>query len=71
MGQFVFALLALVAVAGAVVVVAARRVVASALALVLCFLAVAGLFILQGAEFSGRSRSCSTLVRSSCSSCWS
>jgi NADH-quinone oxidoreductase subunit J len=53
MGQLVFALLALVAVAGAIVVVAARRVVASALALVLCFLAVAGLFILQGAEFLG------------------
>jgi len=53
MGQFVFALLALVAVASAIVVVSARRVVASALALVLCFLAVAGLFILQGAEFLG------------------
>jgi NADH-quinone oxidoreductase subunit J len=53
MGLFVFALFALVAVASAVVVVAARRVVASALALVLCFLAVAGLFILQGAEFLG------------------
>jgi NADH-quinone oxidoreductase subunit J len=53
MGQFVFALLALIAVASAIVVVAARRVVASALALVLCFLAVAGLFILQGAEFLG------------------
>ena len=53
MGQFVFGLLALVAIAGAVVVVAARRVVNSALALVLCFLAVAGLFILQGAEFLG------------------
>ena len=47
MGQFVFALLALVAIASAIVVVAARRVVASALALVLCFLAVAGLFILM------------------------
>jgi len=53
MGLFVFALFALIAVASAVVVVAARRVVASALALVLCFLAVAGLFILQGAEFLG------------------
>jgi NADH:ubiquinone oxidoreductase subunit 6 (subunit J) len=53
MGVAVFALFALVAVASAVVVVAARRVVASALALVLCFLAVAGLFILQGAEFLG------------------
>jgi NADH-quinone oxidoreductase subunit J len=53
MGQFVFGILALVAIASAVVVVAARRVVASALALVLCFLAVAGLFILQGAEFLG------------------
>jgi NADH-quinone oxidoreductase subunit J len=53
MAQFVFALLALVAVASAIVVVSARRVVASALALVLCFLAVAGLFILQGAEFLG------------------
>ena len=53
MGQFVFGLFALVAIASAVVVVAARRVVASALALVLCFLAVAGLFILQGAEFLG------------------
>lgn len=53
MGQFVFALLALVSIASAVIVVAARRVVTSALALVLCFLAVAGLFILQGAEFLG------------------
>ena len=53
MGQFVFALFALVAIASAIVVVAARRVVASAPALVLCFLAVAGLFILQGAEFLG------------------
>ena len=53
MGQFVFALFAVVAIASAIVVVAARRVVASALALVLCFLAVAGLFILQGAEFLG------------------
>jgi len=53
LGVLVFALLALVSVSSAVVVVAARRVVASALALVLCFLAVAGLFILQGAEFLG------------------
>lgn len=53
MGQFVFALFALVAIASAIVVVAARRMVTSALALVLCFLAVAGLFILQGAEFLG------------------
>ncbi len=53
MGQFVFALFALIAVASAIVVIAARRVVTSALALVLCFLAVAGLFILQGAEFLG------------------
>lgn len=53
MGTLVFALLALLALAGAVAVVAARRVVASALALVLCLLAVAGLFILQGAEFLG------------------
>ncbi len=53
MGQLVFAIFALVAIAGAVLVVTARRVVASALALVLCFLAVAGLFILQGAEFLG------------------
>ena len=52
-GTLVFAALALVALGSAVVVVAARRVVASALALVLCFLAVAGLFILQGAEFLG------------------
>jgi NADH-quinone oxidoreductase subunit J len=52
-GRIVFALLAAVALAGAVVVVSARRVVASALALVLCLLAVAGLFILQGAEFLG------------------
>jgi len=52
-GTLVFAALALVALGSALVVVAARRVVASALALVLCFLAVAGLFILQGAEFLG------------------
>jgi NADH-quinone oxidoreductase subunit J len=53
MGVAIFLVLALVALASAVVVVAARRVVASALALVVCFLAVAGLFILQGAEFLG------------------
>lgn len=53
MGPLVFGLLALVALAGAVAVVTARRVVASALALVLCLLAVAGLFVLQGAEFLG------------------
>ena len=53
MGALVFALFAGVALASAVIVVAARRVVASALALVTCFLAVAGLFILQGAEFLG------------------
>jgi len=52
-GTLVFALLALTAVAAALVVVTARRVVASALGLVLCLLAVAGLFILQGAEFLG------------------
>ena len=52
-GTLVFAALALVALGSAVIVVAARRVVASALALVLCFLAVAGLFFLQGAEFLG------------------
>jgi len=52
-GALIFAVLALVALGSAVTVVAARRVVASALALVLCFLAVAGLFILQGAEFLG------------------
>jgi NADH-quinone oxidoreductase subunit J len=53
LGTLVFAVFALLAVASAVVVVAARRVVTSALALVLCFLAVAGLFFLQGAEFLG------------------
>lgn len=53
MATLVFALFALVALAGAVLVVFARRVVYSALALVVCFLAVAGLFILQGAEFLG------------------
>ena len=53
LGTLVFALFALLAVASAVMVVAARRVVASALSLVLCFLAVAGLFFLQGAEFLG------------------
>jgi NADH-quinone oxidoreductase subunit J len=52
-GTLVFALLAVVALGGALVVVTARRVVASALALVLCLLAVAGLFLLQGAEFLG------------------
>lgn len=52
-GTLVFAALALVALGSALIVVAARRVVASALALVLCFLAVAGLFFLQGAEFLG------------------
>ncbi|HEY6000079.1 MAG TPA: NADH-quinone oxidoreductase subunit J [bacterium] len=52
-GTLVFAVLALVALGSALVVVASRRIVASALALVLCFLAVAGLFILQGAEFLG------------------
>ena len=53
MGQVVFGLLAAIAVASALLVVGARRVVVSALSLVLCFLAVAGLFILQGAEFLG------------------
>jgi NADH-quinone oxidoreductase subunit J len=52
-GTLVFALLALLAVGAAVAVVASKRVISSALALVLCFLAVAGLFILQGAEFLG------------------
>lgn len=47
---FVFAALALVS---AVLVVTSRSVVHSALWLVLSFLAVAGLFILQGAEFIG------------------
>jgi NADH-quinone oxidoreductase subunit J len=53
MGTLVFGLLAAIALGGALAVVLARRVVASALALVLCMLAVAGLFILQGAEFLG------------------
>ena len=53
MAAAVFALFALVALASAVVVVSARRLVSSALALIVCFLAVAGLFVLQGAEFLG------------------
>ncbi len=53
MGAAVFALFAALALGAAVVVVAARRIVTSALALIVCFLAVAGLFFLQGAEFLG------------------
>jgi len=49
----VFLVFAVLALASAVTVVAARRVVTSALALIVCFLAVAGLFFLQGAEFLG------------------
>lgn len=53
MATLVFLLFALTAIAAAVLVVVAPQVVYSALALVVCFLAVAGLFILQGAEFLG------------------
>jgi NADH:ubiquinone oxidoreductase subunit 6 (subunit J) len=53
MARLLFLAFALVALGAAVVVVTARRLVASALALVVCFLAVAGLFVLQGAEFLG------------------
>jgi len=53
MGTAVFLLFAAVALASAILVVTSRSVVHSALWLVLSFLAVAGLFILQGAEFLG------------------
>lgn len=53
MGTAVFFVFAAVALASAVLVITSRNVVYSALYLVLSFLAVAGLFILQGAEFLG------------------
>jgi NADH-quinone oxidoreductase subunit J len=53
MGKAVFFLFALIALGSAVLVVTSRRVVYSALSLVVSFLAVAGLFILQGSEFLG------------------
>ena len=52
-GTVIFFALAAVALASAILVVVSRQVVYSALYLVLSFLAVAGLFILQGAEFLG------------------
>jgi NADH-quinone oxidoreductase subunit J len=48
---FFFYLFALIAVASAVLVVAARNPVHSVLFLILCFFNAAGLFILMGAEF--------------------
>ena len=48
-----FFLFAAVALVSAILVITSRHVVYSALYLVLSFLAVAGLFILQGAEFLG------------------
>ena len=53
MAEAVFFVFAAVALVSAVLVVASRSIVHSALYLVLSFLAVAGLFILQGAEFLG------------------
>jgi NADH-quinone oxidoreductase subunit J len=53
MAEAVFYVFASVSLLSAVMVVASRSVVHSALYLVLSFLAVAGLFILQGAEFLG------------------
>ena len=53
MGTALFFVFAAVALAAAVLVITSRSVVYSALYLILSFLAVAGLFILQGAEFLG------------------
>jgi NADH-quinone oxidoreductase subunit J len=53
MTMALFFLFAAVALASAILVITTRHVVYSALYLVLSFLAVAGLFILQGAEFLG------------------
>ena len=53
MADAVFFVFAAVSLLSAVLVVASRSVVHSALYLVVSFLAVAGLFILQGAEFLG------------------
>lgn len=53
MGEAVFFAFAAVALLSALMVIVAGSVVHSALYLVLSFLAVAGLFILQGAEFIG------------------
>jgi len=51
MATAIFLLFAAVTLGGAVMVIASRSVVHSALFLVLSFLGVGGLFILQGAEF--------------------
>ena len=48
--EFAFALLALLAIVGAFGTVYAKRVAHSMLYLILCFLAVAGVFLLTGAE---------------------
>ncbi len=53
MATAVFLVFASIALLSAILVVASRRVVYCALSLVVSFLAVAGLFILQGAEFLG------------------
>ena len=53
MGAAIFFLFAAVALAAAVLVITSRSIVHSALFLILSFLGVAGLFILQGAEFLG------------------
>ena len=53
MATAIFFLFATMALVSAILVITSRRVVYSALYLVLSFLAVAGLFILQGAEFLG------------------
>jgi NADH-quinone oxidoreductase subunit J len=52
-GTILFFVFAAVVLASAVLVIASRSVVHSALYLILSFLGVAGLFILQGAEFLG------------------
>jgi NADH-quinone oxidoreductase subunit J len=48
--EFAFALLALLAIAGAFGTIYAKRVAHSMLYLIFCFLAVAGVFLLTGAE---------------------
>lgn len=52
-GTILFFVFAAMVLAAAVLVIVSRSVVHSALYLILSFLAVAGLFILQGAEFLG------------------
>ncbi len=62
----VFLVLAAVAVAGAVSLILQRHPIHSALSLIVVMVSLAGLYLLQGAEFSPPCRLSSTAARSWC-----